>query len=160
MVEKIPTYIGWYQPHAPVDWTGEVLDLKTGESVKEPSMTKQSHKEECDINNIIKQYQVTGIVAHISEKAASGAYVDLPDPLDFQQSLNLVMEAQASFDSLPSSVRSRFENDPTRFLEFMQNPENQEEMISLGLAKDTRPAPAPSQPELTPPKPVEAPKAS
>lgn len=139
MSEKIPTYVGWYQPHRSVDWTGEVLDLKTGELVKEPSMTKQSFKDECDINNIVKAFQVTGIIAHINEKAAQGAYIDLPSALDYQESLNIALAAQASFDTLPASVRSRFDNDPAQFLEFMADPQNQDEMITLGLAKDTRP---------------------
>lgn len=153
MAEKIPTYIGWYQPHAPVDWTGELPDRRTGELVKEPSMTKQSFMQECDINNIIKSYQVTGIWSHINERAQQGVYADLPDPIDFQESLNLVHQAEQSFASLPSSVRSRFENDPTKFLEFMADPANQEEMIKLGLATDTRP---PAEPPTAPPAPPPA----
>lgn len=148
--QNIPDYIGWYQPHLEVNWTGEVLDLKTGEFVKEASMTKQSFKEECDINNIIRQFSATGIVTHINEKAAQGDYVDLPDPLDYQESLNIVIAAQASFDGLPSSVRNRFGNDPTQFLAFLADPANQDEAIRLGLATDNRPAPGPETP-LKPP---------
>ena len=140
-------YQGWFRPHAPVNWTGEILDRKTGELVKEPSMTKQEFMAECDINNIIKSYSVTGVIAHINEKASQGAYVDLPDPIDFQQGLAMVEAAQASFATLPSSVRNRFDNDPTKFLEFMSDPDNQEEAIRMGLATDNRPPP----PE-TPPK--------
>ena len=81
MAEKIPTYIGWYRPHAPVNWDGLILDRKTGELVKEPSMTKQEFVAECDINNVIRSYQVTGIMAHLNERAAQGMFMDLPDPI-------------------------------------------------------------------------------
>jgi len=132
--------IGWYQPHDnSTDWTGETVNPLTGELEKEPSMTKQSFAAECDINNIIRSYSVSGIITHINEKAAIGTYADLPDPIDYQESLNLVMAAEASFASLPSSVRNRFSNDPEQFLAFMGDPANQDEMIALGLAKDTRP---------------------
>lgn len=145
-------YQGWFLPHAPVDWSGEILDLRTGELVKEPSMTKQSFKEECDINNIIKQYSVTGIWNHINERFQQGTFTDLPDPLDFQQSLEIAKQAGEAFASLPSSVRARFENDPGQFLEFMANPANQEEAIRLGLATDTRPPPKAPEPPQEPPE--------
>lgn len=140
----------FYRPHKRVQFTGEVLDLKTGELVKLPSMTKQSFKDECDINNILKQYKQTGIVSHINERAAQGMYADLPDPTDFQESLNIVQDAQTAFASLPSKVRTRFNNNPAQFLEFCADPRNAKEMAELGL---TTPAQIPSSPEAPPQKP-------
>lgn len=158
MTEKTPTYTGWYQPHARHDWTGEILNIKTGELVKEESLTKQSFKDECDINNIIRQYSQTGIFNHINERAAQGVYADLPSDLDYQSALNIIVQGREAFDTLPSSVRERFQNDPERFLSFMQDQDNQEEAIKLGLA--TRRAPpdpnepqAPSTPSGAPPAP-------
>lgn len=139
--EHIPV-MGFFHPHKPVDWTGEIVDPKTGELVKEPSMTKQSFKEECDINNIIREFGVTGIATHIRQN--EGLFVDLPAPMEFQEAIELARGAQSAFDALPAQVRARFENDPEQFLAFMGNPDNQEEMIKLGLAKDTRPGPEPA----------------
>lgn len=122
-------------------WTGLVADPKTGELVKEPSMTKQAHKDECDINRIVKAFSVNGVFDHINEFAQRGQYVDLPDQLDYQQSLNMVMEADKAFSSLPAAVRERFGNDPAMFLAAMQDPEFvQGEAVKLGLAT---PAPVP-----------------
>ena len=56
--------------------------------------------------------------------------------MDYQKSLNLVLHAQSQFDALPAHTRARFANDPKMFLEFTSNPENIEEMIKLGLAKE------------------------
>lgn len=125
---------GMYRPHKPVkkenvDEHGVVL----------PSRTHQSFVAECDINNILKEYALSGQIRHISAKAEQGAYVDLPDQIDFQESLNIVMQGQEAFASLPSQVRNRFHNNPAEFLEFMADPANQDEAIKLGLATDNRP---------------------
>lgn len=146
----------FYVPHdREATWyTGDVEDPITGEVTHPPSMTKQSFVAECDINNIIKQYRLTGQVRHISAKAAQGTYEDLPDPMEFQDALNVVIQSEEAFATLPSHVRDRFGNDPEQFLQFMANPSNQDEIIKLGLGKDNRPpkeAPPPSPTPQTPP---------
>ena len=141
----MPEY-SFYRPHKRVTANNLKLDLRTGELVELPSMTKQEFVAECDINNIIKQYSTSGVIRHISERAATGQYLDLPDNIDFQESLNMVHQAQSAFATLPSSVRSRFQNDPAEFLAFMADPANQDEIIKLGLATDSRPPPAPPEP--------------
>jgi len=97
-----------------------------------PSLTQQHMKDECDINRILKKYQKDGILRHVAKYG--GRYEDLPDNIDYQASLNAVMEAQEAFISLPSSVRGRFDNDPARFLAFVGDPANENELIALGLA--------------------------
>lgn len=95
------------------------------------SMAKQSMKDECDINNILKQYQKTGVIEHVKENA--GRFVDLPDVPDYQEALNIVIAAGEAFDNLPGSVRQRFNNDAVAFLDFMDNDENVDESVELGL---------------------------
>lgn len=146
--------MSFYRPHKRVVSDGrlEKIDPKTGEVIrfKPPARTKQAHVAECDINNILKQYLKTGMVRHVSQRAEMGAYADLPDQVDFQDSLNTVIRAQNVFADLPSKLRSRFGNDPREFLEFMANPDNQDEAIKLGLVTDKRPPPI----EETPPTKV------
>lgn len=150
----------FYVPHdrSATWYTGELVDPNTGEISSPPSMTKQEFVKECDINNILTQYKLTGQIRHISAKAAMGVYDDLPDPIDFQESMNLILAAEDSFATLPAHVRSRFGNDPTEFLSFMANPANQDEIIKLGLATDKRP-PAPTNP-TAPPSPTPPPEPS
>lgn len=119
-------------------------------------MTKQSFKAECDIHNIIKQYQRTGVIQHIAAKQAS--FLNLPDPLDFQQSLSLVMQAEDSFADLPASVRDRFGNDPQRFLAAFQDPAMEKELRELGLILPA-PAPRPPDPQTAPASPPSPPPA-
>lgn len=98
-----------------------------------PSMTQQHFKAECDINNILKRFQKTGLIEHVAQ--FNGNYEDLSNPVDYQTALNICIEAQAAFESLPSSVRKRFANNPQSFIEFVNDPANAEEMYSLGLAQ-------------------------
>lgn len=152
-----PTYVGWFQPHPSIDEDNRVLDRKTGELVELPSMTKQSFVAECDINNIIREFQVTGQVAHINRQAAQGAYLELPDELDFQQSLDLVKKAETAFATLPAKVRAELGNDPAAFLAYVADPANHDRLVEWGLAKPAEtpppaPIPAPPAPGPTPPQ--------
>lgn len=131
----------FYHPHGRVLYTGELVDPYTGEVTTPPSMTKQSFAAECDINNIIKSFSITGMVNHINQNASKGAYVDLPDPIDFQEAIHTVEGANQAFMSLPSKIRDRFNSDPVKFLEFLSNPENANEARSLGILNPLPPPP-------------------
>lgn len=91
-------------------------DFETGSE----SMTKQSMKDECDINNILRQYQMTGVISHVNE--AEPQYAELPDPVEYQDALNQVQAAEAAFYRLPQAVRERYGNDPAGLLQALANP--------------------------------------
>ncbi len=92
--------------------------------------TKQSFKDECDINNIMAKYQKTGALAHVNKHAAEYGFATSND---FSESMRIVTQAQDMFDGLPSSIRNRFANDPAQFLDFVQDTNNEKEMQELGL---------------------------
>lgn len=145
--ETIQELRDFYRPHQRVYAQNRLLNHITGELVEPERRVKQSFVAECDINNILKQYSATGQLRHISANFQQGAYQDLPDNLDFQEALNIVKEGEIAFASLPSKTRDRFQNDPSSFLEFLNNPENRDEAVKLGLVKSSPPAPAGSSPE-------------
>lgn len=95
------------------------------------SRTKQSEAESCEINNIMARYEKTGLLEHINE---NGRYEDLPDGIEYHDALNLVLEAQQSFDDLPATIRKEFDNEPAKFLSFVENPDNIEALTKMGLA--------------------------
>ena len=97
----------------------------------EPSKTDQSAKKECDVNNIVKKYQTTGMITHL--RSGQGNYLDLSEVGDLANSLNVVASAQQKFDQLPSNIRKRFGNSPVQLVEFLSNPKNDPEAIKLGL---------------------------
>lgn len=103
-------------------------------------VTKQSMKAEADINNILTQFKKTGIITHISKQQP--IYTDLPDQMDYQQSLHIMMEADEAFATLPSVVRRAFDNDPANLLAALRDPNRREELMDLGIINKP-PAPRP-----------------
>lgn len=98
----------------------------------DPSRAKQSMKQECDINFIVGQYKKTGLITHVSRQAG---YYDNVETLDFHTAMNIIANAEQTFDQVPAHIRKKFGNDMAAFYEFAQNPENIDEMVKLGLAE-------------------------
>lgn len=112
---------------------------------KKPSLTKQCFKDEANINSIMSKYESTGIVENISK--LKGQYGDFTNIGTYQEAQNKIMLAQDMFDRLPSAIRLKFENDPIKFVEFTQNPDNKAEMQELGLLpKEKQPPEPPKEP--------------
>lgn len=97
-----------------------------------PGLTEQAHKKETDMNYILRDYARTGFIKHA--KNFQGRYDDVAVQ-DFQEAMFIVNQAQSMFAELPGHLRKRFQNDPAEFLEFVQNPENGDEMLRLGILK-------------------------
>lgn len=132
------------------------------------SKTKQSFSRDADINNIMRRYRMTGLMVDpnsVSQRreAFYGDFSDLPD---LQSLRNRVIEIDNAFMTLPSNLRTRFENNAENLLLWLNDPENEAEAIELGLKE---PAPAPEAPPAplaepsgdapieSPPEPPEAP---
>lgn len=109
--------------------------------------TKQSYKDECDINNIMARFVRTGVLEFTNKNQAR--YGDCTG-LEYQEAVLKVAAAKSLFAELPSELRARFENEPGRLLEFIQNPRNREEARELGLLKPEEPT---SEAQATPPAP-------
>lgn len=103
----------------------------SGLSCPEPTLTDQSFIEECDINTIVENFGLTGMLPQNLQVPTSG---DFSDALDYQQSLNLLIMANRAFMELPANVRSRFGNDAQEFVRFASDPENLDACRELGLA--------------------------
>lgn len=96
------------------------------------SLTKQAFKEDCDINHIFKKWKKDGILNHVNRY--QGRYEDVSSFQSYEDSLNTIARAEEAFSTLPADIRKRFDNDPGVFLEFVENPNNLDEMVKLGLA--------------------------
>ena len=109
--------------------------------------TMQEFKDECDINTIMHKYTRDGLVDHVREH--EGKYGDFTAVVDYHTAMNITVEAREMFMTLPADLRSEFDNDPGKFLDFANDPENEEKMREMGLL----PHDAVSQPEseLDPP---------
>jgi phage internal scaffolding protein len=112
------------------------------------SLTQQHFKEECDVINIIKRHDRNGIIEHVQRGQAR--YGDFSEVADYREALDLVRDAQEEFMTIPSDIRKKFDNDPGKFYEFVSNPDNKEELKTMGFIEtpevsnvlDTNQAPA------------------
>ena len=96
--------------------------------------TEQNHTKQCDVNEIIKKYDQHGLISHVNRLEAK--YGDMTGK-DYKESLDLVIKVKREFDELPSNIRKEFSNDPAEYLAFMENPENRDRAIELGLIEPT-----------------------
>lgn len=94
--------------------------------------TKQSFKAECDINQILARFLRTGVLDFTNKNEAR--YGDVTG-LEYQTAVFQISRAKSMFEELPAQLRARFENEPGRFIEFVNNPRNREECVEMGLMK-------------------------
>lgn len=145
----------WNQPRtvrAPYEPYKSVLDCS-----KDPGVCDPSQAAELDVNYIIKKAQQTGILPGIDAKRVYG---DFSNPLDYQESLNIIMKAEEQFMGLDAELRAKLDNDPAKFLEFVSDPKNKDQMVKYGLIEPSvdptpqpaDPVPAPAQPAALEPK--------
>lgn len=107
-----------------------------------PSQVRQSDADACDINNIMKRYERDLIIDHVNRY--QGQYADVTGMVDYHTAQNIVTRSLEAFMTLPASVRDQFNNDPGKFLEFADDPQNADAMREMGLAK-----PIPAEPPVT-----------
>ena len=97
-----------------------------------PSRTQQQFKEECDVNNILRNYVNTGVLTHTSDiPPVFGDFSQMPE--DYGEALALIAKSKEQFEMLPSEVRERFDNKPVNLVNFLQDEKNREEAVKLGL---------------------------
>lgn len=95
------------------------------------SLTEQCHKDKCRIQNILARHVATGVLDHVNQ--TRGLWEDMTLAPDFTEAQNIVASAMSMFENVPSHIRDAMNNDPATYMEFMQNPENIEEIEEFGL---------------------------
>lgn len=95
------------------------------------SHVQQHMKEQCDINQIMAKYEKGQVIQHVNRY--QGAYGDFTMAPDYHEALNRLRSAEEMFGTLPARLREKFANDPGNFLDFVNNPENEDEMRKMGL---------------------------
>lgn len=92
--------------------------------------TEQAHKDACDITKIIKAHDRQGVFLHVNKMEAR--FGDLTGD-DFKTMSDKVIKAKEMFGELPSSIRNEFRNSPEELLRFMEDENNRDKAIELGL---------------------------
>lgn len=104
-------------------------------------MTEQHHKEACDIKNIMRKVEKEGILNHVAQY--KGEYLNMATATDFREAMTVLADTNSMWETVPSRIRNEFANDPARYLEFMQNPDNYQAIKDLGLDPSYLPEPPP-----------------
>lgn len=99
--------------------------------VGEYSMTREEFADECDINNIMKNYDPNSWLPKMGREPIYYDFVDMPD---LQSAMHHMRDANEAFMRLPASVRKEFDHDAIAFVDFAQNPDNLGKMREWGLA--------------------------
>lgn len=117
------------------------VQLNTGSE----SYVQQQFKDDCDIHTIIDRF-TRGLPYRVNSQTP--VYGDFSDVQDFKEAQNLIARTTEFFETLPADLRARFGNSPASFLDFVNNPANEDEAIRLGILQKR------SEETLTPSKPV------
>jgi len=117
-----------------------------------PSLTRQEFKDECDLQKILARFSASPEGLEALQKArgfVESRFEDVSGFVDFRTALEQVKRADEAFMQLPAAVRTRFDNDPALFLDFVDDPKNVDELVQMGLA--TRPVKVENSTDSTPP---------
>lgn len=116
----------------PYNYDTDAASDESALSCLDPSLAKQSFADECDINTIVNRF---GLGYEMPENVAAPVYGDFTEQInDYHTAMNFIAAAHESFDALHADVRSRFNNDPGQFVDFVNDPVNGPELVRMGLA--------------------------
>lgn len=83
--------------------------------------TKQSFKNSTDIQKILAKAQKIGSLSHLAK--FEGQYGDF-ESFDYHEAQTMLANGNSIFSALPAELRKEFGQDPGKFFEFVNNPEN------------------------------------
>lgn len=106
------------------------------------SLTQQHLRDSNNIRHIMERSTRLGIRGQLPTEGMF--YGDFTNVGTYHQNLNKIIEAQEAFMTLPSRVRSRFENDPGKLIDFLNDEKNIQEAVELGILDKKA---LPSEPE-------------
>ena len=106
---------------------------KKGVEFKEPTMTVQSEKDNCDINVIMNRYATCGTPLPLRQDGMQPVFADVSDLGDYMENFNRCKQAEDMFNALPSALRKELDNNPANLLPFIQDENNRERCYEYGL---------------------------
>ncbi len=132
------------KPNAAPKTRAQILALVKA-PVYDDGMTKQCHKDECDIEKIMARFDVSGTISHLSKYEP--VYADFSD-FDFQTQTQMLTRGREIFDALPAELRQEFGQSPEKFFKYVNDPANADDLRNKlpALAKPGRQLPQTSPP--------------
>jgi hypothetical protein len=106
---------------------------KQGIIFKEPTMTIQSEKDNCDINVIMNRYATCGTPLPYRTDGVQPVYADVSELGDYMENYQRCKQAEEMFNALPSALRKELDNNPANLIPFIQDKKNESRCIEYGL---------------------------
>lgn len=134
----------------------DTYEEKQGIIFKEPTMTVQSEKDNCDINVIMNRYATCGTPLPYRTDGVQPVYADVSELGDYMENFQRCKQAEEMFNNLPSALRKELDNNPANLLPFIQDEKNKERCYEYGLLNKPivevpeAPVVAPSLPDSVP----------
>ncbi len=116
--------------------------------------TQQQFTDECNVNNIVKRYNDTGIIDRLAKGQRQYGEVSAKS---FREAMVIVAESKSAFEHLTATTRAYFGNDVLNFLDAAQDPERRPEFVELGLLEalaEEKPAELVEEPGEAPTAPL------
>lgn len=99
----------------------------------DPHLTEQHHAKDLDLNNIIKRYGIKDGSIPPAALLPAGLFGDFTNSVDLREALDRSATAAEKFNKLPAQLRAQFNNDPVFMFEWVSDPANIDEAVTLGL---------------------------
>lgn len=106
---------------------------KPGITFKEPTMTIQSEKDNCDINVIMQRYANCGTPLPFRTDGVQPVYADVSELGDYMENFQRCKLAEETFNALPSALRKELDYNPANLVSFIQDENNRERCVQYGL---------------------------
>lgn len=100
-----------------------------------PTLAEQHTAHLTDLNYLIEKYKPDELGAYIAAKSQHRLEVlghDFSMEPNYQEAKNILYKSKQEFEELPDEVKHSFKNH-LEFLKFIDNPNNAEKMIKLGI---------------------------
>lgn len=113
-----------------VNYDRDAASFAAGTDCGDEVVTVQASKEECDINVIVKRFGLTGELPENFKMPVSGDFTFVGD---YQSAMQVMRASDQAFMQVPAELRARFGNDPQQLMDFLENVDNRDEALKLGL---------------------------
>jgi hypothetical protein len=98
---------------------------------------EQHSKDETNINVLMKKYTPDQLAAYMAARNSNRQEIvghDFTREPDLQSAKNTVYSMKRAYEELPEEIRRHFSNH-VEFLKFIDQPQNQEKLIKMGILK-------------------------
>lgn len=133
------------KPRSAADQLDGVITEQGGDS-----LAVQYFREACDVNLIISKIDKGIEPQHLNSRKPE--FIDTTQFNSFHDALNVVKNAEETFNQLDVYTQGLVGGDAEQFLEYLDDPENREEAEKLGLLPESKSVPTPPEPPAPPRK--------